>query len=237
MPAHLQAFAWQNRLHRHNPYTGPETLAMKMFARSLAFAAIVAQSLLQPAIATACTGITIKPKDGSVIYARTLEFAVDTESEIIVVPRDMPYVGTAADGKSGLHWQTKYGFVGANAFGLPVCLDGLNEKGLAVGLFYFPGYADYQTVRSDDAGKVLAPWELGTFLLGTCANVPEAVAATKGVRVGATVQKDMGMVPPVHYIVTDATGKSVVIEYVKGELNIHDNPLGVMTNAPTSIGT
>ena len=43
----------------------------------------------------------------------------------------------------------------------------------------------------------------------------------------------MGFVPGVHYILTDARGKSVVLEYVGGELKIHQNPLGVMTNSPT----
>jgi choloylglycine hydrolase len=43
----------------------------------------------------------------------------------------------------------------------------------------------------------------------------------------------MGFVPPVHYIVTDAGGKSVVLEYVAGELKIHANPFGVMANSPT----
>ncbi len=50
---------------------------------------------------------------------------------------------------------------------------------------------------------------------------------------GEAVQKDMGFVPPVHYIVTDASGKSLVLEYIDRELKIHTNPLGVMTNAPT----
>ena len=43
----------------------------------------------------------------------------------------------------------------------------------------------------------------------------------------------MGFVPPVHYIVTDASGSSVVLEYIGGELKVHANPLGVMTNSPT----
>ena len=37
----------------------------------------------------------------------------------------------------------------------------------------------------------------------------------------------------VHYILTDSNGESVVLEYVGGELKIHQNPLGVMTNSPT----
>jgi choloylglycine hydrolase len=31
----------------------------------------------------------------------------------------------------------------------------------------------------------------------------------------------------------DATGPSIVVEYVDGILHIHDNPTAVMTNAPT----
>jgi choloylglycine hydrolase len=189
--------------------------------------------IISPPAAFACTGITIKPKDGSVIFARTLEFAVDLQSNIIVVPRGKDCVGTAPGDKPGLRWKTKYGIVGANAFDLPVTVDGLNEKGLSVGLFYFPGFAKYQDIKSEDIGKALAPWELGVFLLGTCSDVKEAVAAARNVRVGDVVQKDMGFVPPVHFIVTDTSGNCVVLEYIGGELKVHVNPLGVMSNSPT----
>ena len=112
-------------------------------------------------------------------------------------------------------------------------MDGLNEKGLAVAIFYFPGYAKYQEVKEEDVGKAIAPWELPVYLLGSCANVEEAVQAVRDVRVGEVVQKEMGYVPPCHYIVNDASGRCVVLEYVGGELKIHDNPLGVITNSPS----
>ena len=32
---------------------------------------------------------------------------------------------------------------------------------------------------------------------------------------------------------TDASGKSIVIEYVGGKLNVFDDPLGVVTNSPS----
>jgi choloylglycine hydrolase len=63
--------------------------------------------------------------------------------------------------------------------------------------------------------------------------VKQAVAAAKTVLVGEAVQQDMGFVPPVHYIVTDAGGGSVILEYIGGELKVHANPLGVLTNSPT----
>ena len=206
---------------------------MKTFLRTTTILALSAISAFASSTAQPCTGITIKPKDGSIIFARTLEFAADLKSNVIVVPRGKEYVGTAPGGKPGLRWKTKYGTVGANAFDMPVAVDGLNEKGLHVGLFYFPGFAKYQEVKADDVGKALAPWELGTFLLGTCSDVKEAAAAANSVLVGEVVQKDMGIVPPAHYIVTDASGKSVVLEYVGGKLHVHANPFGVISNSPT----
>ncbi len=206
---------------------------MKAFLQGPVILGMFALAALGPTNAPACTGITIKPKDGSIIFARTLEFAVDLQSNVIVVPRGKEYVGTAPGDKPGLHWKTKYGIVGTNAFDLPVTVDGLNEKGLYVGLFYFPGFAKYPDVKAENFGKTLAPWELGVFLLGTCSDVKEAVAAVKNVYVGNVVQKDMGLVPPVHFIVTDASGTSMVLEPVDGELKVHANPLGVMSNSPT----
>jgi choloylglycine hydrolase len=158
---------------------------------------------------------------------------LDIKSNIIIVPRGKEYVGSTPSGKPGLRWKTRYGLVGMNAFDMPITVDGLNEKGLHVGLFYFPGFAKYQEIKAEDVGKALAPWELGVFLLGTCSDVKQAVAATRDVRVGEVVQKDMGFVPPVHYIVTDAKGKSAVLEPTGGKLKVHDNPLGVMSNSPT----
>ncbi len=185
----------------------------------------------QPVVA--CTGIRVKPKDGSVIVARTLEFAADLHSNIIVIPRATESVGTAPGGKRGLRWKSKYGIAGANGFDMPAIVDGLNEKGLGIGIFYFPGYAQYQEVKEEDAGKTIAPWELPVYLLGNCANVEEAVQAVGSIRVGEVVQKDMGYVPPCHYVVHDARGRCVVLEYVRGQRKIHDNPLGVITNSPT----
>ena len=40
--------------------------------------------------------------------------------------------------------------------------------------------------------------------------------------------------PPLHFIIHDVTGASAVIEYVRGgKVTVYDNPLGVITNAPT----
>ena len=56
--------------------------------------------------ASACTGIGILPKDGSIITARTLEFGVDFHSKIVVIPRQRAFAGTAPGDMAGLRWQS-----------------------------------------------------------------------------------------------------------------------------------
>jgi len=75
---------------------------------------------------------------------------------------------------------------------------------------------------------------MGTGFLdaGELASVEEVKANIGKVVVPAVVFEPWGFAPEVHFIVQDASGQSIVIEYVGGKLNVHDNPLGVLTNSP-----
>src|ERR1039457_4045341 len=115
---------------------------------------------------------------------------------------------------------------------MPLIFEGVNEKGLAAGLFYFPTSAKYMPYTPSDAGKTIAPWELGSWVLENFATVDEVKANIVNVVVPTVVFQQWGFAPEVHYIVTDASGKSIVIEYVGGKLNVYDDPLGVITNSP-----
>jgi choloylglycine hydrolase len=207
---------------------------MKTFATYCIFVVVClgySLSLLTPA--AACTGIRLTAKDGTTVYARTLELGGDLNSNIIVVPRGYAYVGDTPMGTPGLRWTTKYAFVGPNAEGLPFVCDGMNEKGLAVGNFLFPGTAGYQKVDATNANRAVASFQVPVYLLSTCATVEDAVAAVKGLVVGLsgpTLPRDLQQL---HYAVHDAQGHSAVIEYVGGKLHVHKNPLGVVTNSPT----
>jgi choloylglycine hydrolase len=87
---------------------------VKAIFRVAAILVIVTPSAVGPSTAPACTGITIKPHDGSLIFARTLEFGMDLKSNILIVPRGKACVGTAPGDRPGLRWKTKYGIVGTN---------------------------------------------------------------------------------------------------------------------------
>lgn len=199
--------------------------------RPLVIGALLMATALQPA--QACTGIRLTAQDGSVVHARTLEFANDPKSEIMISPRGFKRVGGSPDGKPGIAWTAKYASVGANALQLPVIIDGVNEKGLAAGLFYFPGTAGFMPYTAKDAGRTLASYEVISYILDNFATVAEVKAGMAKVVVPDVLLKAWNMMMPVHYIVHDAAGNSIVIEYIDGKLNVHDNPLGVITNSPS----
>ena len=102
---------------------------------------------------TACTGIRLTATDGSIVYARTMEVGSDLQSDMLIVPRGWNYVGETPNKVAGLQWTTKYGLVGPNVRGLAYVCDGLNEKGLAVGNFLFPGTAGYQKIDKGNANR------------------------------------------------------------------------------------
>ncbi|MCU0790704.1 MAG: choloylglycine hydrolase family protein [Nitratireductor sp.] len=192
-----------------------------------------AMSLTPISLAQACTGIRLIAEDGTVVHARTLEFGLDLESDVLVIPRGFERTGITPDGAPGLVYKSKYASVGANGVGLPYLFDGVNEKGLAVGTFYFPTTAGYMPYAPADAARTLAPWQVGSWILENFANVQEVRDNIASIVVPEVIYPDWGFAPPVHYVVHDETGTSIVIEYVGGKLNVHDNPLGVMSNSPS----
>ena len=107
--------------------------------RKISVAALIAAFTFGTTPSFACTGISLKAGDGAAIRGRTLEFGFPMQSKVLVVPAGKEFSGTLPDGGKGLTFTSRHAFIGANALGLPAILDGLNDQGLSVGLFYFPG--------------------------------------------------------------------------------------------------
>jgi choloylglycine hydrolase len=197
--------------------------------------ALVALAFLaQPYSARACTAFQLKSGDGAQIYFRSMEFGYPFNSKMLIVPRGTEYTGTAPGGKPGKKWTVQYGYVGLNVDVLPTAVaDGQNEKGLAVGMLYLPGYSQYLDPAAAPADKSLGSWEVPNYLLANCATVDEAVAALQNdVYVAQQEFAPFKEVLPVHWWIGDASGKVVVVEYVDGKINIYDAPLGTLTNSP-----
>jgi len=183
--------------------------------------------------AEGCTAFQLKAQDGSFLYCRTMEFGYKLNSDVLVVPQGMDYTGSAL-GQPGLKWKTKYGFVGMNQTLEPTLVsDGMNEKGLVVGVLYLPTFAQFETPDRQKTDRTLGSWELSAFLLGTCSTIAEVKAALPTVVVAQQPLPGMkDFILPVHYYISDQTGAAIVVEYVNGQRHVYDDPMGVLTNSP-----
>lgn len=205
----------------------------KVLNRITAAGLAIAIAVAPPAFA--CTGIRLKAADGSVVSGRTLEFGFFIPTDIVAIPRGNKFASDTPLG-IGKTWTAKYGAIGASLEGSASLIDGLNEKGLAVGVFYFPTFAQYVETTKDNQAKSLSPADFGTWLLTNFASLDEIRAAIEGgqVVIAPTLIKGFPPEPqPAHFIVYDKTGTSIVIEPLGGNLKVFDNPLGVITNSPS----
>ena len=181
----------------------------------------------------ACTGLFLKNAADGYVYARTLEFGQDLKSQFLFVPRNYSFAAPGpVPNTKGLAWKSTFAVIGANAFGLANFVDGVNEKGLAGGLFYFPGFAGYQEVTPEQYAQSLPMWQLLTWILTSCATVQEVKTTVPTLFISNAVLSGTTDNIPAHLIVHDSSGKSVVIECIAGKLALHDNPIGTITNAP-----
>ncbi len=181
----------------------------------------------------ACTHFRLTAKDSSVIIGRSMEFGPNLETEIYTVNRQTVFDSQTPDGQPGMHWQAKYGYLALNGFHLfPV--SGLNEQGLSFDLLYFPGLAKYEAYDASNASKAMPYYQIADYLLGNFSSVAEIKQALPKLNVyGKSLQHaGKAVVFPVHYVLTDKKGQSIVIEYVDGKLNIYDDKTGILTNSP-----
>ena len=203
---------------------------MKRYVTILTLATI---SLFAWQTARACTGIRLLQKTApSSSLARSSSARISNQ-KCWSIPRGRRLRARSPNSAAGISFTTKYGIVGANAFGLPIVVDGLNDQGLYVGEFFFPGSAGYTDVTPENASRAMAGYQYAMWILGNFSSVADVRSAYDRVVLAPTVLPQLGMAPPVHFRVTDKTGASVVIEPIAGKLVIYDDPLGVITNSPT----
>ncbi len=181
-----------------------------------------------------CTSITLNAKDGTAIQARTEEWgAFDLESELMITPRGRDLQSMTPDNRPGLKWKGKYGVLGINGLHKPWYIDGMNEKGLSISVLFLANLAEYEAYDPELADRSINPMDLPTWILSNLATVEEVRSELPKIRVVPVPVKELGGIPaPIHWILTDPTGKTIVVEYTDGQRHIYDNPVGVMTNNP-----
>ncbi|SCS63998.1 choloylglycine hydrolase family protein [Staphylococcus caeli] len=174
-----------------------------------------------------CTGFSFSSKNKQVLLGRTMDFVYQLEGFPAAQPRHY-YWESRVDYKG----KTRYGFIGSGCdmegllFG-----DGVNEHGLGTSIQYFRGYASYATEPREGYMNI-AQSEVIIWVLGYNKNIDNVIKNAPTVNVIGHVLNDIEEVPPIHYHITDETGRTVELTFRDGQIVINENPLGVLTNNP-----
>lgn len=180
--------------------------------------------------AEACSRVLYVGDDNLRIVGRSLDWKTPIPTNLYVYPRGMAKMGNSLPGS--VTWTSKYGAVYAVGYDGGVT-EGMNEKGLVVNGLFCKG-----TVYENDSTKNRPPMSLAMFpawILDMCATTPEAVeliGAHNFNITGATF--DGGTVSALHWGITDAEGRSAIIEFDHGTIKIYQGQdMPAMTNDPT----
>lgn len=178
--------------------------------------------------AEACTGISLKAADSSIVLARTIEWGESLlNSAYVVVPRNTSFTSFTPSGQNGLEFTSKYGFVGISVVQKEFVAEGLNEAGLSAGLFYFPAYGKYPDFDPRKTKHTLADLQVVSWILSQFASIDEVKAALPSVRITG-----LQGTATVHWRIGEPSGRQVVLEIINGEARFYENHVGVLTNAP-----
>ncbi|WP_029379232.1 choloylglycine hydrolase family protein [Staphylococcus xylosus] len=174
-----------------------------------------------------CTGFSYLSKSNQVILGRTMDFVYQLKGNPAVQPRHFYW-----ESRITYKGKTKYGFVGSGSDmeGF-LFADGVNEHGLGASIQYFRGYATYATdVR--EGYMNIAQSEVITWVLGYNQNIEDLIKNAKSVNVVSHTLNDIAEVPPLHYHITDDSGRTIELTFEDGSMIINENPVGVLTNNP-----
>jgi len=233
IPAGLtgQEFATLNSLQKvdnYPLYTMTYTGAYRPRARAVFSGKTVATTQSSPA--WACSLFAVLLDENNLLYGRNFDWQFSPALLLFTGPSDgyasvsmvdIAYLGfesTTSGDISDLPIEERTGLLDAPY--LP--FDGMNEHGLAIGMAAVPPGGMQPDTNKETIGS------LGIIrqMLDHARNVDEAVGIMQSYNI------DFGGGPPIHYLMADATGKSVLVEYCNGEMHVLDNegPWHLATN-------
>ncbi|MBQ4163975.1 MAG: choloylglycine hydrolase [Turicibacter sp.] len=177
-----------------------------------------------------CTGLTLSTKDGKHFFGRNLDVPASYGQAVHIIPRNFNWTNVV----TGETLTSKYSCI-AMAIVVdnhPLLFDGVNEKGLAGGGLNFTHFAKF----SDEAipGKTnISAADFLYWALGNFSNLTELREALQNLVLTNIPVKENLPVSGLHWMFTDLSGKSIIVENMDDGMHIYDNPVGTLTNDPT----
>lgn len=192
---------------------------------------VVGIALVPSPLSRACTRIVYETGLGTFITGRTMDWMdPSAKTALWVFPKGMKRDGGV--GTNPIKWTSKYGSIATSFYDLGTA-DGMNEAGLVANLLYLK-----ETEWGDAAATnkpTLSAGAWAQYFLDNYATVKEVVESLADPAFAIIAPPlPNGHAAGLHLSLSDASGNSAILEYVKGKLVVHHGPqYPVMTNSPT----
>lgn len=177
-----------------------------------------------------CTALTLITKDGEHLFGRNMDIEFSFGQSVGIIPRNFEYVNMSTGEKE----RVQNAIIGMMTImdNHPMLADGLNEKGLAIAGLNFPNYAKWEDSLKENKINIPA-YDLMLWVLSNFEKIEDVKEAIKNVNLMSTQINSQAPAPTLHWIVTDLSGESIVIEKTEDSFKVFDNNVGVLTNSPT----
>ncbi len=177
-----------------------------------------------------CTGLTLATKDGKHFFGRNLDVPTTYGQAVHIIPRNFEWLNVV----DGHTCQSTYACIGMGIVveNHPLLFDAVNEKGLAGAGLNFTHFAKFKDQAIEGKTNISASdflfWALSQF-----SDLSELRKALETLVLTSIPFKEELPVAGLHWMFTDLSGKSLVIEQMEDGMHIHENPVGALTNDPT----
>ena len=172
-----------------------------------------------------CTSIIFSPKDH--YFGRNLDLDITFGQQVVITPRNYPFKFRKMP-SIGHHYAIIGIALDNNDY--PLYFDAANEMGLGMAGLNYPGNATYY--KEKEGKDNIASFEFIPWLLGQAANIKEAKKILSTINITDINFSEKMIASPLHWLIADKTGKSIVVETDKDGMHIYDNPIGCLTNNP-----
>lgn len=174
-----------------------------------------------PIPAWACSLFTVLLDQDHLLYGRNFDWQFSPALLVFTDPPDgyasvsmvdttyLGYGDEAASRLIDLPLERRWGLLGA----LLYPFDGMNEHGLAIGLAAVPS----GNMQADPSKPHIGSLEIIRAILDHARDVDEAVNLIREYNINF----ESG--PPLHYLIADAKGQAVLVEYYQGEMHVIKN--------------
>lgn len=176
-----------------------------------------------------CTALTLSTKDGKHLFGRSLDVTHSYNQKVQVIPRHFPWVNVATQ---QTHF-AKYASIGMGVIidNHPYLFDGMNEGGLAGAGLLFTSFAKFSP-RIVPGKFCISSSDFLYWALSENSSLKELREALNTVILTSIPINPETPVSKLHWIFTDKTGESLVVESTEDGLHLYNNPVGVLTNDP-----